>query len=1069
MAQNVVEILIRARDGATKPLSEVKESVKAVGVEARAGVRPLKEYREELQHQARELEAAARAQEKTSEEYRTTVAELARVKGELKGVTEELQTQQTALDRVASGLSRWGTGLTLGVTAPLTALAGVGVKSAMQLETFGQSLRVLIGDADRAQAVFEELYEFSANTPFDWTTLTEGTRVLTAFGVEAEDTVATLSRIGDIAAGTQSDLTGLAEIYGRVMTTGRLSMQEVNSLALRGVPIYQELARVIGVSTEEVRDFISEGTLGFPELQAVFTNLTSEGGKFFGMMDAQADTVAGRLGRLRDSFEQVTDLVGERLLPVVDRLIGAAQSATDWFVNLDDSTQDLFVGLGIALAAAGPVLVGLGTLLVQLPRITAAFTLLRGALLPLAGPLGLLAGVAAGAVWLNSALDAGREPRRLAQESFDSLVQQMATYRSELVITSEAERLAAVEALNRQRRVLEVTIQNQEAFIRSVEADVIAFANKGFFGQLFSFGEANVNIKTLEQAEEHLKGLRGELTAIDSSIENIATMVIPGPDTDVPTFTAQVVELGDAAAAVTDLGDPTEAVQSWLGQFVTQLQAGVTQAKAGWRDSLTSFGVLTGTILRDAFGVDQPESELVTLGKAIVGSIADGMEQAFPSLFTRISAAVEAGKDFLAGQTFAAHVASGASLRTPTSDLGPLRSSEVFVPAPIGIGGRPNPGDVAGFTRNLTQMSEAMFGPRSAPGRFLADLERMFARAEREESRATRVSLYQARAAQDARFDSAGVLAYHDRAVFDPRSAGFWRDLPQPGAFAVMPEPRDLAAPGAFATLPAARDLTTPEFRAEVQPDRSQLPQEKLTQILQQELEERQKLVTSLTTMSTENGPLANFGTQLLNAASNAVPAFGAALDGFVQAGPIGAIIGFFSELLFTSIPMQQAFAAINDALKPLGELLGHVLAPALKVLGTVVGWVVDALIAVYNFLLGWLFGPYEKGMYDPPAPPEAEPKPAAPRVHSGEPPSRQEMNFGQVAPGVQMAVATPLVEAAQLQMTAAGTLQLAASGLASSTKQFGEWVQRLVEEGISVKLSATNPASAPSQTAYLR
>src|SRR5690606_41635288 len=95
----------------------------------------------------------------------------------------------------------------------------------------------------------------------------EATRVLAAFGTEAEDLVPTLSRLGDIAAGTQSDLASLAEIYGRVLVTGRMSMNEVNQLAARGIPIYTELADILGVSADEVRELVSQGKSGFPELE----------------------------------------------------------------------------------------------------------------------------------------------------------------------------------------------------------------------------------------------------------------------------------------------------------------------------------------------------------------------------------------------------------------------------------------------------------------------------------------------------------------------------------------------------------------------------------------------------------------------------------------------------------------------------------------------------------------------------------------------------------------------------------------------------------------------------------
>src|SRR5690554_493715 len=135
-SKNSVEILIRARDGATKTLEEVRDGVKGVGTEARAGVRPLQEYREELKHQVAELERVAKSTDKTTDEYRVAVDELARVKGELKSVNTELKTQETAWTNVGSKMTGVGARLSLGLTAPLTALAGWGVSMAMELETF---------------------------------------------------------------------------------------------------------------------------------------------------------------------------------------------------------------------------------------------------------------------------------------------------------------------------------------------------------------------------------------------------------------------------------------------------------------------------------------------------------------------------------------------------------------------------------------------------------------------------------------------------------------------------------------------------------------------------------------------------------------------------------------------------------------------------------------------------------------------------------------------------------------------------------------------------------------------
>lgn len=1090
MASNSVEILIRARDGATKTLEEVRAGVKGVGDAARAGLKDLRDYQTELEHQARALEDVARQQDESTEEYRKTVAELARVKGELGNVTDELVKQASELDRQTAALDQhavtWeqtskriggsmtslGTKLSLGVTAPLTALAGIGVQSVMQLEMFSESLKVLVGDAEAANEVFDQLYEFSANTPFDWKTLTEGTRVLAAFGTEAEDIVPTLSALGDIAAGVQTPLNQLAEIYGRVQLTGRLGMEEVNRLAERGIPIYTELAKQLGVSESQVRDLVSTGVVGFPELEAVITSLTTEGGMFFGMMDAQSKTVQGRLNALKDTFEQVTDIIGEHLVPAFDAMIGAAQSAVDWFVNLDESTQGLFVGLGVALSAAGPLLVGFGTLLAFLPQLVTGFGLLRAAMLPFLGPVGLAASLAIVLATLGTRFVTADKALETHRDWIDEAASAYAAYRGEIHVTTEAERTAAIERLATTRAEMQERIKLLQDLASQQKSSVQGFLNSPigkFLMPGFVKVEGSAGYGTLDEIErlgEVVSQIGSDIDKLVSGASRVVEVEVnvnnpPPVDVDV-TFT------GDGAELVKE---PAEAGRSWAATFVEQLSAGLNTARAGWRDALTGFGVLTGGILRDAFGVDQPESPLVTLGKDIVGSIADGIEQAFPSFFTRLSAGVQAIKGHVADEALTAWVASGSSLMTPTTPVGPLgRDSAPFIPDLIGIGGRPIPGDVAGFEGNIAQMSEAMFGPRSAAGRFLVDLEALFQRAAREMARADRVASYEGNrafyAGQAARFDDAGTLAYHNRVIFDPRSSGFVRDIPQPGGFAGLPAPRDIGDPGAFAVLPAPVDLTGFAPSANVMPDRSHLPTEQLDELLRKEMEARQAVVDGLTTMSSEKGPLANFGAQLLNAAAEAVPAFGAALDGFVQAGPMGAVIAFFTELLMASEPMQEAFVMINEALAPLGELLGRIIAPALKLLGTVIGWVVDALVAVYNALLGWLFGRIEDA---PPPPPKDDELKPPPRVHGGGPPARQEMNFGQISPAVQMAVATPLVEAAMLSLSAAQLQVTAANSLQGVLSRLERMYERVLDEGFKVTVNVPTSTTQVRETAYLR
>lgn len=401
----LVKLLDEARKAGRegeKALKPFETGLQRIGAEARAGLRPMREYRDELKKQERELKQLAEAQDKNSGEYRKTVQELTNVKRELATVTTEISTQQTLFDKWGGSLTRVGGVLSIGVTAPLTVLGATGVKSAMQLEVFQKSLETLVGDADEAKQVFEELYEFDTSTTFAWPSLTKATTLLAAFNTEGKDLIPTLGRLGDISAGVQMDIAELADTYGRMQVSGRVTMLELNQLMGRGIPIVQELAKNLGISEAQVKEFASSGKLGFADIEQAFITMTSEGGRFHEMMQSQTDTTQGRAMALRKEFEQFTDMVGEALLPTIDRGIAIGRNMVQWFVDLDERTQSLVINTGLFVAALGPGLIALGQTVRAVGQLRDGYVALRTAMVA-ARTAGLLMGGPAGWIMLGVA------------------------------------------------------------------------------------------------------------------------------------------------------------------------------------------------------------------------------------------------------------------------------------------------------------------------------------------------------------------------------------------------------------------------------------------------------------------------------------------------------------------------------------------------------------------------------------------------------------------------------------------------------------------------------------------
>ena len=78
-----------------------------------------------------------------------------------------------------------------------------------------------------------------------------------------------------------------------------------------GIPIIAELSKVVGKSETEIKDMVSAGKIGFPEVQAVIKNMTNEGGLFFNLMAEQSKSLGGQISNLGDSFDQMLNEIGK--------------------------------------------------------------------------------------------------------------------------------------------------------------------------------------------------------------------------------------------------------------------------------------------------------------------------------------------------------------------------------------------------------------------------------------------------------------------------------------------------------------------------------------------------------------------------------------------------------------------------------------------------------------------------------------------------------------------------------------------------------------------------------------
>ncbi len=191
------------------------------------------------------------------------------------------------------------------------------------------SFDVLLGSAEEAQKKMDELEQFAAVTPLAMDDVTKATNLLLGYGVAADDVVDTMSRLGDLSQGNAEKFGRVTLAYGQMLAKGKVTGEEMRQMVEAQVPLLQGLADYLQVSTAELQDMVSDGAVGIDDLNGAIRAMTSEGGKFFGMMEKQSQTMSGMWSTLSDEAEIFSRKVGEETFGYLKGELNALMAEID--------------------------------------------------------------------------------------------------------------------------------------------------------------------------------------------------------------------------------------------------------------------------------------------------------------------------------------------------------------------------------------------------------------------------------------------------------------------------------------------------------------------------------------------------------------------------------------------------------------------------------------------------------------------------------------------------------------------------------------------------------------------
>lgn len=234
-----------------------------------------------------------------------------------------------------------------------TEVVKTGVAYNAQIEQYQVALTNMLGSEDQAIEVLNQIKADAARTPFDTAGLTKANQLLISAGVDAESSRQTILALGDAVSATgggNEELSRMAQNLQQIKNAGKATSADIKQFAYAGIDVYGILADYTGKSTAEVQKM----TVTYDLLTAALENASSEGGRYYGAMQTQSETLNGEWNTLKDNATQLAGVMTEDLTNGLKMMV---ENANDFVLAAQDAYDTGgWIGLADAITdCMGPI------------------------------------------------------------------------------------------------------------------------------------------------------------------------------------------------------------------------------------------------------------------------------------------------------------------------------------------------------------------------------------------------------------------------------------------------------------------------------------------------------------------------------------------------------------------------------------------------------------------------------------------------------------------------------------------------------------------------------------------
>lgn len=211
-----------------------------------------------------------------------------------------------------------------------------GVDFNARMEKYQTAFTTLLGTAEEAATVMDQIRKDAASTPFDVDSLTQANQALISAGVSAGDARKNVLDLANAIAATgggSAELSRMAANLQQIRNVGKATAMDIRQFANAGINIYGLLADSMGVTAAQA----AEMEVTYEQLAEALSHAAEAGGMYAGALEAQSKTFNGQISTLKDNLQQLAGILTQDLFSSLAE--ETLPGVMDWVNRLMEAAQ----------------------------------------------------------------------------------------------------------------------------------------------------------------------------------------------------------------------------------------------------------------------------------------------------------------------------------------------------------------------------------------------------------------------------------------------------------------------------------------------------------------------------------------------------------------------------------------------------------------------------------------------------------------------------------------------------------------------------------------------------------